>query len=122
MRKELTDEQKEKMQAAREVTVLEKKKRRRLSEITIGPYRCFCLDEFNWCVRKGDDETNQVYFPTLEYCIQYILQHQISDRAAECAGNILKAIKDAETCVSNALKEIKSGRNFKAGETLELVS
>jgi len=102
----MTDEQKAAIGAAN----LERAKARREREensLKVGNYRIFQSDEDNIVLQKvkdtGEDDGDQLYFPTVKDALMSSLHRQINAAGAKTVKELLFAIQKAE---ANCLKAL----------------
>lgn len=97
MKREMTEEQKAKIQEARE-----RKMQGRTASLQIGKYRIFKFDDDNLAVEA--DTIDIHYYPSLDYCLQFVLTQKITDSQATTVKQVLDAIKQARNEITGALR------------------
>ncbi len=93
-KKELTEEQKQRMAAAgaeyrAEINEL------RSEVLTIGQHQIFRYDLDNVALRKGDDG-DLYYYPSIVWALKALLHREVTDAQAKSIREVLAAVKAVE--------------------------
>lgn len=101
----MTDEHKSAIQAAKREAEERVRQDRLNRSMDFPPYRVYVFDSENWAVEKDDDEGTRKYFPSVDWCLMYVLNQQISDKCRIKVTDLRAVIQEAEKTMESIAKK-----------------
>jgi hypothetical protein len=105
-KREMTEEHKAKIAAGR-AKLQEAKQHASDGVLTVGGYKVYWFDEYNFCVEKVSNG-EQHWYPDFEAAVAGVLDKEISDRCRKTCTDILGSIRSVRSDIMKALERMQA--------------